>query len=103
MLRIEIASLRRAAPTEAVEKYKSAWKESVEGDEKTAREAREALAGGEGMEEVKVELDWEGGKGPEEMWRRGTEGLGRLEVDMTGTAARMERARGAGEYVLKEK
>jgi kinetochor protein Mis14/NSL1 len=39
----------------------------------------------------------------ERAWRRGVEGLVRLKREVPATAARMERARGAGEYALAER
>lgn len=42
-------------------------------------------------------------EGVERTWRKGVEGLVRLKREVPATAARMERARGAGEYALAER
>lgn len=39
----------------------------------------------------------------EATWKRGVDGLGRLKKEMPATAAKMERAKRAGEYALTEK
>jgi len=94
-LLVEIGRLRREAPREAAR----VWMEELGRGE-------EEEGGAEEEEKVEVELAVERLERQEEVegsWRRGVEGLVRLKRELPATAARMERARGAGEYALAER
>jgi len=105
-LLMEIAALRREAPVKAAEM----WRQRYKVDEEVLRTVgdgpgREVKEGGAtGQEEVGLSVGkLERQEEIEKTWERGVEGLGRLKMEMPGTAAKMERAKRAGEYVLAER
>lgn len=98
-LRIEIAGLRRTAPLKAVEAWKAQYKSSIEADEEVLRAARENVAKEEHGNQLGIER-LERQEEVERSWARGVEGLENLKKGMPGTAARMEGAKKAGDYVI---
>jgi len=101
-LLMEISALRREAPKKAAE----AWRDGFKNDGEAARAALAMEKNSEGVKAQLVDLDigkLERQDEVEKTWERGVEGLGRLKREMPGTAARMERAKRAVEYVLAER
>lgn len=102
-LLLEIASLKRQAPVQAAERQREAYKRAVEQEEALMREAEEN-AGAKDVRDVEFDLKpLERQADVEAAWNRGVNGLIALKRDMGDTAARMERAKKAGEYVLAER
>ncbi|KAI9745969.1 MAG: hypothetical protein M1818_000650 [Claussenomyces sp. TS43310] len=102
-LLLEIASLKRQAPREAAEKQREAYRRAIEEEEALMREAEERAAAKD-AEGVRFDLPaLERHDEVEKSWARAVEGLASLEREMGGTAAKMERAKRAGEYALTER
>lgn len=105
----DIAALKKSVPGAASSAYSEAFKESLKQDEEalSARKTRSTTTaeGGEttakegGLDMDKLERQ----EDVETAYSRAVEGLARLKRDMPAVVARMERARGAGSYVVTER
>ena len=104
----EIAALKRSAPRQAAARWDHAARAGLAGDAAALQGARqaarvsaeeEATAAGVAAEVRPLERQAD----VEAAFRSAVEGLEDLKRDLPATAARMERARVAGEYVLSSK
>ncbi|KAI1478923.1 hypothetical protein F4774DRAFT_383515 [Daldinia eschscholtzii] len=104
----DIAALKKSVPHAAAASWAEAARRSVADDEQalaTVNERALAAAGGSGepllggdlMKGLPRQDDIESG------YEDAVKGLGRLKREMPSVVARMERARGAGEYVVTER
>jgi len=103
-LLLEIATLRREAPVKVAE----AWKAIGRDDDGVLKAFASRLTKDIPSTKVcvKVDLGLQMMKRHDEMektWKRGVEGLERLKMEMPGTAAIMDSARRAGEYLRLER
>ena len=97
-----MGQLRRTAPLKAAEM----WKEELSWIEDLNKEIEEDVNDGGPTGAVDVDLGVDKLERQEEVeatWKRGVDGLGRLKREMPATAAKMERAKRAGEYALAER
>lgn len=108
----DIAALKKSVPGAAASAYGEAFRESLKRDEEALSAAKERSAsgtndpatGGSGKEGGGLDLDrLERQEDVERAYGRAVEGLARLKRDMPAVVARMERARGAGSYVVTER
>ncbi|KAK6088053.1 hypothetical protein SCUP234_01119 [Seiridium cupressi] len=107
----DIAALKKSVPGNAASAYTEAFKKSLKQDEEAlgAAKERHAANGTEADEDTeqggeRLNLDrLERQEDVERAYGRAVEGLERLKRDMPAIVARMERARGAGSYVVTEK
>ena len=94
-LLVEVGQLRRTAPLKAAEM----WKEELSWVDYINRDAEVEIRKGADLGVDKLERQEE----VEATWKRGVEGLERLKREMPATAAKMERAKRAGEYAIAER
>lgn len=99
---MEIATLKRTAHGEAAKVWDENYKKGLEADEEEWRAVENRRRTDKEGVNIGV-LEIERQEGVEGSWARGVGGLEKLKVEMPGTMAKMERARRAEEYVLKEK
>ena len=97
-LLVEVGQLRRTAPLEAAEM----WKEELSWVDDINKDVKLELDDGEMNVDIGVDK-LERQEEVEAAWKRGVDGLGRLKREMPATAAKMERAKRAGEYALAER
>ncbi|KAH6654708.1 hypothetical protein BKA67DRAFT_287723 [Truncatella angustata] len=109
----DIAALKKSVPSATAGAYAEAFREGLARDEEAlaAEKAREdgpsssssgaghEAAGGGGLSMDRLERQ----EDVEKAYARAVEGLARLKRDMPAVVARMERARGAGSYVVTER
>lgn len=102
----DIAALKRTVPAAAAAQWGEAVRRGIHEDEDALAAQREALAaaeqGGADKEALAVaplerQADVQAG------YESAAQGLGRLKREMPAVVARMERARGAGGYVVTER
>lgn len=101
-LLVEVGQLRRTAPLKAVEM----WKEELSWVNDLNKEIEEDVNGEAPAGLVNVDIGVDKLERQEEVeatWKRGVDGLERLKREMPATAAKMERAKRAGEYALAER
>ena len=110
----EIAALKRTVPATAAAVYAENFKLSVQNDEEALALRKYNLLGGRtgegGNEDGGTAPGHDGTLGKiallerqasvEENFEKAVQGLSRLKKEMSATAAKMERARSAGEYVV---
>lgn len=99
-LLVEVGQLRRTAPLKAAEMWKEelSWVDDINKDESMEIDEQEMRKRADlGVEKLERQEEVEA------MWKRGVDGLGRLKREMPATAAKMERAKRAGEYALAER
>ena len=95
-LLVEVGQLRREAPVKAAGMWKEelSWAEDIGKEEDMEIEEENVDLGVDKLErQDDVEANW----------KRGVSGLERLKKELPATAARMEKAKKAGEYALAER
>lgn len=97
-LLLEVGRLRREAPAKAAEMRREALQKEIEDV------LRDINDGGDEGGDVELGVEkLERMEDVEASYKRGVQGLVRLKTELPATAARMEQAKRAGEYVLGEK
>lgn len=101
----DIAALKKTVPQAAAAAWAEAARASVADDESALAAANERASSGGGQGKVLADLGapLERQDDVEESYGDAVKGLGRLKREMPAVVARMERARDAGEYVVKER
>ncbi|KAI1878497.1 hypothetical protein JX265_000429 [Neoarthrinium moseri] len=102
----DIAALKKSVPGAAAGAWAEAARSGLRADEEALAAARDrgarAAEGVDGGGGVKI-VDLERQEDVERGYARAVAGLARMKKDMPAVVARMERARGAGSYVVTEK
>ncbi|KAI1851337.1 hypothetical protein JX266_003412 [Neoarthrinium moseri] len=102
----DIAALKKSVPGAAAGAWAEAARSGLRADEEALAASRDrgawAAEGVDGGGGVKI-VDLERQEDVERGYARAVAGLARMKKDMPAVVARMERARGAGSYVVTEK
>lgn len=99
-LLVEVGQLRRTAPLKAAEMWKEelSWVDYMNKDAEVELDEEEIRKGADlGVDKLERQEEVEA------TWKRGVEGLERLKREMPATAAKMERAKRAGDYAIAER
>jgi kinetochor protein Mis14/NSL1 len=100
----EIAALKKSVPSAAAATWGESVKTSLKEDEEALAAYKEKAAAAGAGEDGGVRIDGlERQADVERNYVMAVEGLGRLKREMPAVVARMERARGAGGYVVTER
>jgi kinetochor protein Mis14/NSL1 len=99
----EIAALKRSVPGTAASQFAEKFKTAMKADDVSIENARVAAAEQKPDKDLLEVQMLERQSSVEEGFGKAIEGLGHLKKEMPATAAKMERAIAAGEYVATER
>ncbi len=103
-LLIEIAGLRRDVPATVAQRWRDVRQTDDEELKGFTNHLREEDHLTQGLPSLDLGLQkLERQEEVERTWKRGVDSLEKLKMEIPGTAARMERAKRAGEYVVSER